>query len=509
MMFDSMSGRDKPIAIAILAMGGQGGGVLTDWIVAVAEANGWHAQSTSVPGVAQRTGATLYYIEMLPPREGHAPVLALMPTPGDVDVVIASELMEAGRSILRGIATPGKTLLITSTHRAYAVAEKEKPGESIADPQAVNAASNIAARRIIAFDMEEAARHCGTVISSPLLGALAGSAVLPFPRESFEAVIAQGGRGTEASLRGFAEGFARAGQNELPLTRIKSPLVHAVLPTSLGTPALDQLLARVRALPVEAHTAALAGLKRCIDFQDIAYGGEYLARIEALAVLDHQHGGAERRFAFTAAAAKYLATAFAYDDVIGVADLKTRAARFARIAKEMKAGDDPLHLTEFMHPRAEELVSLLPKGMGASIAQRPKLMAWLDTRLNHGRRIRTATLWGFLQLYSLSGLRRFRRKLLRHENEMRHVEAWLSLATRTLPENYDLGRAVLSARRLVKGYSDTHARGLSKFDRVLSGVPVLVAREDGGQWVDRMITAALKDENGEALDGVLKTIREM
>ena len=49
-------------------MGGQGGGVLTDWIVATAEANGWQAQSTSVPGVAQRTGATFYYIEMLPPR---------------------------------------------------------------------------------------------------------------------------------------------------------------------------------------------------------------------------------------------------------------------------------------------------------------------------------------------------------------------------------------------------------------------------------------------------------
>jgi indolepyruvate ferredoxin oxidoreductase beta subunit len=142
-MFDASISRDKPLSIAILAMGGQGGGVLSDWIVAVAEANGWHAQSTSVPGVAQRTGATIYYIEMLPPKDGHAPVLALMPTPGDVDVVIAAELMEAGRSILRGLVTPDRTVLITSTHRAYAVAEKEKPGEAIADPQAVNAAARM------------------------------------------------------------------------------------------------------------------------------------------------------------------------------------------------------------------------------------------------------------------------------------------------------------------------------------------------------------------------------
>jgi indolepyruvate ferredoxin oxidoreductase beta subunit len=65
---------DKPLTIAILAMGGQGGGVLADWIVEVAEHVGWAAQSTSVPGVAQRTGATIYYIETLPPRNGVAPL---------------------------------------------------------------------------------------------------------------------------------------------------------------------------------------------------------------------------------------------------------------------------------------------------------------------------------------------------------------------------------------------------------------------------------------------------
>ena len=112
---------DKPISVAILAMGGQGGGVLCDWIVAMAEAQGWVAQSTSVPGVAQRTGATIYYIEMLPPQDGRAPVLSLMPTPGDVDIVIAAEFMEAGRSMLRGLVTPDRTTLIASTHRSLSL----------------------------------------------------------------------------------------------------------------------------------------------------------------------------------------------------------------------------------------------------------------------------------------------------------------------------------------------------------------------------------------------------
>src|SRR3977135_92000 len=101
-------GLDKPITLAILAMGGQGGVVLCDWIVATAEAQGWVAQSTSVPGVAQRTGATIYYIEMLPSQDGRVPGLSLMPTPGDVDVVMAAEFMEAGRSMLRGLVTPDR-----------------------------------------------------------------------------------------------------------------------------------------------------------------------------------------------------------------------------------------------------------------------------------------------------------------------------------------------------------------------------------------------------------------
>lgn len=508
-MFDQPAMREKPLSIAVLAMGGQGGGVLTDWIVAVAEANGWHAQSTSVPGVAQRTGATLYYIEMLPPRGGQAPVLALMPTPGDVDVVIAAELMEAGRSILRGLATPDKTLLIASTHRAYAVAEKEKPGGSIADPRTVNAAAGIAARQVIAFDMEQTARENSTVISAPLFGALAGAGVLPFPRPGFEAVIAAGGKGAAASLAGFARGFAAAGRNDLPQAAARPRVRVTVLPDSLGSATLDQRLARLRALPPQVRAMALAGFRRTVDFQDLGYGDEYLSRLEALAALDAAHGGGARDFAFTAVAAKYLANAMAYDDAIGVADLKTRSARFARIADEMKAGDDPLTITEFTHPRAAEMVSLMPAGLGRWVSAKPGLMAFIDRRVNRGRRIETSKLSGFLQLYMVSGLRRWRRGLLRHHQETRHIENWLGLATRTLPRNYDLARAVLAARRLVKGYSDTHARGLSKFDRALSAAPLLEARADGGAWMDRLISAALKDENGEALDGVLKTIREM
>jgi indolepyruvate ferredoxin oxidoreductase beta subunit len=47
-----------PVKLLIAALGGEGGGVLTDWIVRAATLAGYPVQSTSIPGVAQRTGAT-------------------------------------------------------------------------------------------------------------------------------------------------------------------------------------------------------------------------------------------------------------------------------------------------------------------------------------------------------------------------------------------------------------------------------------------------------------------
>ena len=125
--------KPRMITVAIMALGGQGGGVLQDWIVTLAEDAGWTAQATSVAGVAQRTGATIYYVEMVEPTPGKTPVLAQMPIPGEVDILLSAELMEAGRAVARGLVTPNRTTVITSTHRTFAVQEKVVPGDGAAD----------------------------------------------------------------------------------------------------------------------------------------------------------------------------------------------------------------------------------------------------------------------------------------------------------------------------------------------------------------------------------------
>jgi indolepyruvate ferredoxin oxidoreductase beta subunit len=502
---------DKPLSVAILAMGGQGGGVLADWIVGLAESQGWMAQTTSVPGVAQRTGATIYYVEMLPAKDGKAPVLSLMPTPGDVDVVMAAELMEAGRSVLRGLVTPDRTTLIASTHRSFAVVEKEKPGDGIGDPTVVVDATDFAARRTIAFDMEMLAAKTGSMISAAMFGALAGSGVLPFSREAFEATIREGGKGIEASVRAFSAAFDRAREKPRDAVAKTPPKRFEALPETAGHPDLDRLVHRIRAEFPEALGAMLfAGAKRLTDFQDPAYAGAYLDRMAGLLALDRRAGGEAKGFAFTAAAAKYVAVAMAYDDVIRVADLKVRAARFERVRKEVGAKDDQIvYTTEYMHPRMEEVCGTLPKGLGLWIENRPRLFRALDRVVNRGRRVKTGTLFWFTGLYLVSGLRARRRGTLRHARETAHMEAWLATATATLAKNYDLAVEVLGCRRLVKGYSDTHARGVSKYDRVLSALPLLVEREDGADWLRRLKQAALLDEAGTALDGALKTVASL
>ena len=136
-----------------------------------------------------------------------------MPLPGDVDVVLASELMEAGRAVQRGLVTPDRTTLIASTHRVYSIAEKTAMGDGRVDSDAAaRARRKRAAKRFVRFDMAQAAEDAGSVISAVLFGALAGTGVLPFSRAQFEATIERGGVGVKPSLKAFGAAFARARQ---------------------------------------------------------------------------------------------------------------------------------------------------------------------------------------------------------------------------------------------------------------------------------------------------------
>jgi indolepyruvate ferredoxin oxidoreductase, beta subunit len=502
----------RPIAIAVLAMGGQGGGVLVDWIVALAESQGYLAQSTSVPGVAQRTGATIYYVEAIAPDgSGRHPVLSLMPVPGEVDIVIGAELMEAGRAIQRGLVSPDRTTLIASAHRAYAVVEKAAPGDGAGDPVKVYEVARAASKQFLAFDMAAIAEETESVISAALFGALAASGALPFPRPAYEATIQAAGLGVAASLRAFDRAYEAALAEQRSATPAAPPRTDLkrfpeLRPT--GDASFDALIERARSrLPEPTHGMVAAGLARVIDFQDVAYGREYLDRLELLAEIEIQSGSASPDYPLTCAAAKQIARAMAYDDVIRVADLKTRDSRFARVREEVSARPDQIvYATEFMHPRIEEVCGTLPAWLGLWIEARPRLVAALRRLVDRGRRVRTGTVGWFVLLYVLAGWQRFRRGTLRHRREQAHLEAWLDQARTVARGDIALGVELLEARRLVKGYSDTHDAGEGRFAQLMAMARRLEGRADAADWMRRMRQAALADAEGRALTDTIKTV---
>ncbi len=480
-----------PIRLSINALGGQGGGVLADWIVSLGESEGWVVQATSVPGVAQRTGATVYYLELCPRDAAERqPIQALMPVPGDVDIVLASELMEAGRAIARGLVTPDRTTLIASSHRIFAIAEKSAMGDGITSPAKVLEACRTASHKLVLADLDALAERHRSVISAALFGALAGSEALPFARDAFEAAIRRGGVGVESSLATFAAAFDLARNPQAA-----SPDAPPPRAPRAGLSILRAIVAQ--RLPEAVQPTATLGVERLTDYQDARYAGTYLDRVIAVADAERQFGG---EGTLTRETARHLALWMAYEDVIRVADLKTRGSRLARVVEEVRAGDDKIvRVTEFMHPRFEELCDTLPVSLGRRLIASRRARRWLAPLLERDRTITTSGVAGFLLLYGLARLRRFRRGTYRFRVEQERIEAWLATALNAARTDLALGTEVIRCQRLVKGYGDTHARGMGNFAAIMRLLPELTTRGDGATAVRTLREAALKDDEGRSL----------
>jgi indolepyruvate ferredoxin oxidoreductase beta subunit len=492
----------RPITIAVTAIGGQGGGVLAEWIVSLAGANGYIAQYTSIAGVAQRTGATIYYLELFPAdavrARGREPVMALMPLAGDVDMVLAAELMEAGRAVVRGLVSE-KTTLIASTHRIYGITEKTAMGDGIVDPRPVIEAARRRAKRLVLFDMAEVAEQHGSVISASLFGALAGSGVLPFAPEAYEAAIRAGGVGVAASLAAFHAARKRALDEAAPAAPAE-PLARIDYAAS---PEGRRVLDEAASFPVPVRPVLTEGLHRLADYQDRAYAAEYLERLAPVLAADRAAGGESRGFRLTDETARGLALWMSYEDTIRVADLKTRRSRAARVRTEVKAADGELvYTSEFMHPRFEEFCDTLPASIGRWLASQGWARRALAPAFRDGRRIATGKLRGFLLLYLVGSLRPLRRASLRHAREMALVTQWLERIVATAPADYELAVEIALCQSLVKGYGDTHARGLRSFSAIMQEVDASPRRPSGAR-VAALRTAALADESGKALQAQL------
>ena len=502
---------DRPITILIAALGGEGGGVLANWIIAAAAAQDYPVQSTSIPGVAQRTGATTYYIELYPARAAdlgeRRPVMTLTPAPGYVDVLVSSELLETGRALLNGFVTPECTTLIASTHRVYTTAEKMQMGDGRFDSDRILNAAREMSRRAILFDMQQASAKAGTVISAVMFGALAGSAVLPLPRAQCEDAIRKGGKGAEASLKGFALGFAAAEGSSVGPSEDTGPRPEDAAGAATATPQSSPLAERIRkTFPAQTHRILLEGAARAADFQNRRYADLYLDRIEPIFMRDKELGGAASEYKLTTETARFLALWMSYEDVIRVADLKSRRSRFERVRTEVQAKpDEPVHIVEYLKPGIEETAALLPPRLSKA------LLAWAEKRgltykLNVGMHIKSTSVTGFLILRFLASLRPLRRMTARYAEEQSLIERWLRAVAAARDPTLALEIALCG--RLIKGYGDTNRRAKSSMLRILDTLvegDALPDEKARATAIREAREAALADPEGRQLENSLTT----
>jgi indolepyruvate ferredoxin oxidoreductase beta subunit len=243
---------------------------------------------------------------------------------------------------------------------------------------------------------------------------------------------------------------------------------------------------------------------RLADYQDDAYAGLFLDRIESLAAID---AAASNDGKLSAATARSLALWMSFEDVMRVAQLKTRRGRAERIRREVKASPkDLVEVREFVKPRVEEICGTLPAGLGRRLLASGRAQRMLG-RFTAGRRISTTSISGFALLRAIAALKRFRRGSLRYQIENLRIEAWLKQIAEVAPRDYELAVELAECQTLVKGYGDTHERGWSSFSRLCSLVPGLVGEAEGAAHLRALREAALADDSGAQLERAIASLR--
>ncbi len=437
----------RPICVLIGALGGQGGRVLADWMVEAAALAGYPAQATSIAGVAQRTGATTYYFELFPEREPQAkPIFSLFPDPAEVDLVVALEPTEAARAMSRGFITRD-TVVICSLQRLYSTAEKMDAGDGRADSGSIRETLASKCRKLIAFSAPPEYRG---QLNAMMLGAIVASGVLPLRQDDCGRAIAGSKVAVESNLKGFDAGLA------LPAQAPFAPPADCARSYAAAPFGFEAELAR---FPEPLRALIGHSLARMTDYQGRAYAALFLERIGKVIEADASAGGAASGWRLSRIAAERLASWMSYEDVIRVAQLKTRRGRLSRIRMEVgAAAEDPLEVIDYLKPAREEFMSLLPARFDWIV---PRFLA-----RGAAIRVRSSSPWGYGLLRMLAAMRRVRPRTARFAQEQSAIDGWLAATLAAAEEDYELAVRTAELAIWARGYGKVRRRGL----RALGGI---------------------------------------
>src|SRR5204863_9885425 len=142
--------------------------------------------------------------------------------------------------------------------------------------------------------------------------------------------------------------------------------------------------------------------------QGEAYAALYRKRLEPFRTVDAK---------VTATVARHLATWMSYEDIIRVADLKTRASRFERVRREVGAKEhEPVVVIDYLKPGVEEFASVLPRPLGRRLTEWATKHGKLDA-YNVGMHLKTSGMFGYVLVRSLAWLKPWRPMSYRYHEE--------------------------------------------------------------------------------------------
>ena len=252
------------------------------------------------------------------------------------------------------------------------------------------------------------------------------------------------------------------------------------------------------AFPASARPMVRVGLERLADYQDLDYAQDYLLRLKPVADAERRHGDGSGRL--LAETARELALGMTYEDTIRVAELKIRASRFARVREEVRARDGQIvEIAEFMHPRLKEIAESVPAWLGRLMLRPGILRSAIENATKNGKVVKTTSIRGFLQLYLVASLKARRRSSLRFVEEEARLTLWLERIVATAAKDYALAVEIAECRGLVKGYGDTHERGLASYETILGLVDHIAKGPEAANRVSELRKAAVADDSGSAL----------
>jgi indolepyruvate ferredoxin oxidoreductase beta subunit len=496
----------QAVSILLCALGGEGGGVLADWLVEVAHVANYPAQATSIPGVAQRTGATTYYLEIFPVSNsqlnGQKPVLGLNPLPGRLDALISSELLETARQIGNGLASSDRTCVISSSSRTLTTAEKMVMGDGRRDDAPLFNVIAANSLRHHVLDMAAMCHQAGTMVSAVMLGAIAASGLLPFERRHYETVLSGNSNAAKASLRGFTLAFDRVSLQREQAQYVEKVLAPAA-PKASSTLALPAQLAQQ--FPKHTHELLALAFDRLVQYQSESYAQLMVTRLSNLKAIELASPGASAECPVTTETIRWLALWMAFDDIIQVAHLKSKATRWQRVSTEVKLKDgELLKVYDHFKPGVPEIAAMLPSTWAQA------LLKWDRARIANGKaawsmpiKLARHSVVGLVSLRILAAMRVLRPIGSRYATEQLLIEEWLDGISQACVRSPEMALEVARCGQLIKGYGSTNERGKDNLLHILRTVCQPAADKSLDEQtaaVAQIRKAALQDEKGQQFD---------